>query len=275
LDTRVNTADMVNDVEKRLQDFIDASSDWFWEMDERCRFSYFSERFTEIPGVPQQALLGKTRQETGIPDVDPLVWKQHLDDLTAHRSFRNFVHTRTLPDGRELYLFINGKAIFDDAGNFCGYRGTGTDITAEKAADNARIESRALYERAAKLTRLGHWEWDEIENRCVFCSEELARIHGMAPDVMAKAIDPFFTTKEIGEGSGLGLSMVYGVAKQSGGDMTICSEPGHGTTVRIYLPRVKSEEEQMAENIAEQNPQPGNETIFVIEDNEDVRDMVN
>ena len=60
---------------------------------------------------------------------------------------------------------------------------------------------------------------------------------GMTPDVIAKAFEPFFTTKPIGEGTGLGLSMIYGFAQQSGGQVRIASEVGRGTTVSIYLPR--------------------------------------
>ena len=64
---------------------------------------------------------------------------------------------------------------------------------------------------------------------------------GMTPEVLARAFDPFFTTKPVGEGSGLGLSMVYGFARQSGGFAIIESEPRRGTTVRLHLPRIEAE----------------------------------
>jgi signal transduction histidine kinase len=60
---------------------------------------------------------------------------------------------------------------------------------------------------------------------------------GMPADIVAKAIDPFFTTKSVGEGTGLGLSMVYGFAKQTRGHMRIYSGVGHGTTIKLFLPR--------------------------------------
>ena len=63
---------------------------------------------------------------------------------------------------------------------------------------------------------------------------------GMAPEVRDRAFEPFFTTKEAGRGSGLGLSQVFGVAKQSGGGVRLVTNPGQGTSVRVYLPRAAS-----------------------------------
>jgi signal transduction histidine kinase/ActR/RegA family two-component response regulator len=96
---------------------------------------------------------------------------------------------------------------------------------------------------------------------------------GMTPEVLAKAFDPFFTTKPIGRGSGLGLSMVYGFARQSGGHVRIYSEPDHGTTVKLYLPRWAGEaDQQPPERSADQRLRAeGQETILVVEDDEEVR----
>ncbi|MBB3936419.1 PAS domain S-box protein [Aureimonas phyllosphaerae] len=96
---------------------------------------------------------------------------------------------------------------------------------------------------------------------------------GMSPEVMAKAFDPFFTTKEIGKGTGLGLSQVYGFVKQSEGHVKIYSEPGRGTSVKIYLPRLVGEHD-VTDQIAAALPEltdPSAELILVVEDDESVR----
>jgi signal transduction histidine kinase/ActR/RegA family two-component response regulator len=97
---------------------------------------------------------------------------------------------------------------------------------------------------------------------------------GMSPDVLARAFDPFYTTKTTGKGTGLGLSQVYGFVKQSGGHVKLESELGKGTTVRIYLPRHLGTEESVAAAPREAQPAAGNqETILVVEDEERVRSM--
>ena len=96
---------------------------------------------------------------------------------------------------------------------------------------------------------------------------------GMPPEVVAQAFEPFFSTKAEGKGSGLGLSMVYGFAKQSGGHVKIYSEMGFGTTVKMYLPRSLEAEDALAP-VDLREPKGGSETILVVEDDEGVRETV-
>ena len=94
---------------------------------------------------------------------------------------------------------------------------------------------------------------------------------GVPPDLIEKVFEPFFSTKSEGSGTGLGLSMVYGFVKQSGGHVKLYSEVGHGTTVKIYLPRSMEAEEQQSAAA----PKPirgGTESILVVEDDEAVRE---
>lgn len=96
---------------------------------------------------------------------------------------------------------------------------------------------------------------------------------GMPPEILKKIFEPFFTTKGVDHGTGLGLSMVFGFAKQSGGHVAVSSEPGLGTTVRLYLPRA----ERTAETVVrrrENMPRGQGETILVVEDHPHLQDLV-
>lgn len=138
--------------EARFRDVAEATSDWIWEMDEQLRFTYFSERFQALTGIPMQDVLGLTRWElAGIASsADSNRWRQHRETLENHLPFRDFVYqTQRMgdqPTGR--YLKVSGKPIYDAQGQFRGYRGTGADIT-----EHAKAEA-ALHQSELRLRRI-------------------------------------------------------------------------------------------------------------------------
>lgn len=150
----------------------------------------------------------------------------------------------------------------------------------ENALLNLAINARDAMAGVGKLT---------IEVSNAFLDEDYARDHagvqagqyvmlalsdtgcGMTPDVMAQAFEPFFTTKPPGAGTGLGLSMVFGFVRQSGGHAKIYSEPGHGTTMKLYLPRSTLGEEAVPVRPAGVT-EGGHETVLVVEDDDAVRE---
>jgi signal transduction histidine kinase/ActR/RegA family two-component response regulator len=153
-------------------------------------------------------------------------------------------------------------------------------VELEAAIVNLAVNARDAMPDGGKLT---------IETSNAFLDENYSRRHtevepgqyvlvsvtdtgvGMTADVAERAFEPFFTTKTSGQGTGLGLSQVYGFVKQSGGHVKIYSEPGEGTTVRIYLPRLMREPSEDADSEAAIEPDKTGAMILVIEDDDDVR----
>ena len=116
----------------------------------------------------------------------------------------------------------------------------------------------------------------EIEPGQYVCVSVTDTGTGMSAATMEKAFEPFFTTKPIGRGTGLGLSMIYGFAKQSGGNAKIYSELDKGTTVELYLPRFRGEmeAEEAAANLDDSHRSQLSETVLVVEDEFVVRDLI-
>jgi two-component system cell cycle sensor histidine kinase/response regulator CckA len=96
---------------------------------------------------------------------------------------------------------------------------------------------------------------------------------GMDEAIQSQIFEPFFTTKGVGHGTGLGLSTVYGIVKQSEGNILVYSEPGKGTTFKIYFPRVNEKAEALMLSNDEVEPRGRSETILVVEDDETLREL--
>ena len=151
------------------------------------------------------------------------------------------------------------------------------------AVINLALNARDAMSAGGKLT---------LETRNVYLDEAYAGMHsevavgnyvmiavsdtgtGIAPENLEKVFDPFYTTKEVGKGTGLGLSMVFGFVKQSGGHLKIYSEVGHGTSVKIYLPRATGSPESVQESAVAPVVEGGTETVLIVEDDALVRQYV-
>ena len=160
----------------QLSDFVETASDWAWEMGPDLRFTYFSDRLRDILGVDPNATLGKTRREVGVPDDDETNWEAHLDDLDNHRPFRDFRYRYNKIDENERYLSISGKPLFDEEGNFLGYRGTGSNITEEVKQKQAMEASERRFRSLVENSNLGVWVHHNF--KLLFANNSLAQMLG-------------------------------------------------------------------------------------------------
>ena len=167
--------------EKRFRDIAQVSGDWIWEMDARLQFSYLSDRFYDLTGLSHGAFIGETRSGlAGDPALTP-EWQAHLDDLANHRPFRFFEYSALVSDGRTHHFLISGKPVFDNEGEFVGYRGTGSDITLRKEAEQKAAEKTAHLQSILDVTPMSISLWD-TDRRFVFVNKRLADNLGGVPE---------------------------------------------------------------------------------------------
>jgi two-component system, cell cycle sensor histidine kinase and response regulator CckA len=153
----------------------------------------------------------------------------------------------------------------------------------EQVIMNLVVNARDAMPIGGKLTiETGHVELDEAcaRRRTVGTSGPYVMLavsdtgHGMDEDTRARVFEPFFTTKEKGKGTGLGLAVVYGIIKQSGGSVWVYSEPGIGSTFKAYLPKVETTTEKPEATTANKRSRRGTETVLLVEDEAAVRSLV-
>ncbi|CCE10381.1 Sensor protein [Bradyrhizobium sp. STM 3843] len=394
--------------EQRFRDYAETASDWFWETGPDHVFTYLSSEFGAF-GLDRQQVIGKRRIDAAADTTaEPQRWREHMAMLDRHEPFRKFEYLSRDRAGRPRHVSVNGKPVFAADGCFLGYRGTATDLTKQREAEErlrqsekmdaigkltggvahdfnnvltvitgtieiiqdgvadrpqlaaiaqliddaatrgAKITSQLLtfarrqplepceidvndlVAQTTKLLRpiLGeHVEMETvlareawlavadpsqlsaaIVNLAVNARDAMpdggkltlqtanARLddadvpdngeikpgefvviavtdtgQGIPADIRDRVFEPFFTTKGVGRGTGLGLSMVYGFARQTGGTVTIDSEEGRGTVVKLYLPRFAGQSVMKAESMAAPAVLGGHETILVVEDDALVR----
>ncbi|MBE7637306.1 response regulator [Sneathiella sp. P13V-1] len=402
--------------EKRFQDFASVTSNSMWETDSEHRYTFISRDKNASQPTRYGSLVGLRRWEVEGVDFDYSDWEAHKVEIRDRKHFRNFIFRRVNPVGEMEYWSCSGKPIINERGDFLGYRGTSTNITAEYLAQEEAeriqeqlrqsqklevvgqltggiahdfnnllavvignlelaLENESLNastkkllndafrgaERGASLTHQllaysrqqtltpsvvkpdnivsgmyslftravgesislktfleNKWsvyiDPNELENAlmnllvnardampeggdisiesfdvaiekdfhatgsdieageyvCIVVTDSGS---GMSKEIQERIFEPFFTTKEVGKGSGLGLSMVFGFAKQSGGHISIYSEEGVGTSIKLYLPRALQEEEKATKS--RDVIRFGNgETVLVIEDDVKVAEMI-
>jgi PAS domain S-box-containing protein len=152
--------------ELKLKAFAEMSSDWFWVQDADLRF-------THQANIPQTTLptdVGKTRWDFADSAMNPRRWDPHKADLAARRPFRDFRWERIQTDGKRRYLSTSGDPIFDEAGIFLGYHGTGRDITKEVTARD-RAEQAEMFLRDAVDSMTAGFVIYDSEERFVMCNE--------------------------------------------------------------------------------------------------------
>jgi len=135
--------------EARFRDLTELSSDWYWEQDADLRFTLVSSKIREFSMDADQQM-GKTRWETPVEGVSEEQWRAHRGLLEARQPFRDFVYERRDDHGELHTISINGRPIFDEQGNFRGYRGSGRDITQQRLAEE-KIRHMAHHDALTQL----------------------------------------------------------------------------------------------------------------------------
>lgn len=165
--------------EERFRDIAAATSDWFWETGPDHKFSYLTESYLALTGINPAAIIGKSRLELARDGDDAAKWDAHLVDLENHRTFRSLQYEIVRPDGTSFPVSISGKPVFNEAGEFLGYRGTGTDLTEHRINERKLIDTANELKGVLESTSQGYWRID-TNAKTIEVNPRMAEILGVS-----------------------------------------------------------------------------------------------
>jgi diguanylate cyclase (GGDEF)-like protein/PAS domain S-box-containing protein len=166
--------------EQRLTDFVTTASDWCWETGPDHRFMALHEREGEPTGIKRVDIAGRTRRDLPVVPEDRERMDRHFEDILDHKPFRDFIYTVIAADGRRMTVRSSGKPVFDAGGIFLGYRGTASDITQLKQAEDMLDQRTTALREAHRMGKIGTWNYRLGETQVTW-SPEIYVLMGLDP----------------------------------------------------------------------------------------------
>jgi diguanylate cyclase (GGDEF)-like protein/PAS domain S-box-containing protein len=158
---RVLAERALRDSEARFRSLLELSSDMYWEQDAEFRFTVLSGKLPEWIREGRRRMIGRLRWDQHYFNMTEADWAAHRAMLEAHRSFRELELGRVNEKGQRVWVSVSGEPVFGDEGDFIGYRGVGRDITAQKRAQEALLESESRFRALTQMSSDFFWETDE------------------------------------------------------------------------------------------------------------------
>jgi PAS domain S-box-containing protein len=264
-----------------LEAVIDGTPFMLARLGRDMRYRFISSAYARMIARRSEHVIGKhvadVLGQEGFAAVRPYIEKVLRGEPTEYELEIRF------PEVGPRLLHGMYTPVLDAAGRGDGWIASLIDIGERRRADEMRRQFASIVDARDAMPEGGRLTIS-AENVCLgpadgrdgltgeFVALRVADTGcGIPDDIVAKVCEPFFTTRAAEKGTGLGLSQVYGFARRSGGTVAIASEVGRGTTVSLYLPRSHGKIERPAAEDSDQCLAAGEETILVVEDNEDVR----
>ena len=168
--------------EDRFRDFADIGHDFLWETDPEHRYTFISERLVEVTGIPTAQFLGVSRKDVVMAGLDATAAKEHLAVIDAREPCEGFGYWIDRPAGLKHFT-LSGKPVYSIDGEFLGYRGVGSDTTAQKRTEEALSASELQFRDYAEAASDWFWEMD-AELRFTALPEDYHRMLGVPPGSM-------------------------------------------------------------------------------------------